>query len=290
MNTSVTTQDPGRLRRFEGRRVVVTGASRGIGAAVAERLAAEGAAVVLVARTSEPGGKLPGSLTETAERVAVYGGEVVTIVADLTDASDRARVVPGAAEGLGGPVDVLVNNAAAAIYGPLVDLPLKRRRIMFEANVHAPLDLAQAVVPAMTAAGEGWIVNVTSRAARHWVGPPFDLGVTGTTIAEYGASKAALDRISNGLGAELLDKGIRVNAVAPRAGVMSEGADALVGGRIDADKIESLEHMVEAVVALCCCEIDVTGRTMISHDVLAELGLDVRGLDAAPLGRSGQLG
>lgn len=269
-----------RLRRFEGRRAVVTGSSRGIGAGVAERLAAEGAAVALVARTAEPGGKLAGSLAETAERIAAYGGEVVPIVADLTDELDRARVVTEAEEGLGGPVEVLVNNAAAAIYGPLADLTLRRRRLMFEANVHAPLDLAQAVIPAMAEAGEGWIVNVTSRAARHWVGPPFDLGITGTTIAEYGASKAALDRISNGLAAELFDRGIRVNAIAPRAAVMSEGADALVGDRIAADKIESLEHMVEAVVALCCCSAGITGRTTISHDVLAETALEVRGLDA----------
>lgn len=276
--------DPdGPLRRFEGRRAVVTGSSRGIGAGIAGRLAAEGAAVALVARTAEPGGKLSGSLAETAERIGGHGGAVATIVADLTDEVDRGRVVPEATEALGGPIDVLVNNAAAAMYAPLIDLPLKRRRLMFEANVHAPLDLAQAVVPAMVELGEGWIVNVSSRAARHWVGPPFDLGVTGTTIAEYGASKAALDRISNGLGAELLDRAIRVNSIAPRAAVLSEGADALLGDRLTDDKLESMEHMVEAVVALCCCAPELTGRTTISHDVLAELELPVRRLDATPL-------
>lgn len=271
------------LRRFVGRRAIVTGASRGIGAGVAERLAAEGASVALVARTSEPTERIAGSLSETAEHLADYGTTVAVVVADLTDEHDRAGVVPAAAEALGGPIEVLVNNAAAAVYAPLAEMPLRRRRLMFEANVHAPLDLAQAVIPAMAAAREGWIVNLTSRAARHWSGPPFDLGVTGTTIAEYGASKAALDRLSNGLGAELLDVGIRVNAIAPRGAVMSEGADALVGGRIDPVKIESLEHMVEAVVALCCCGPEVTGWTTISHDVLAKGSFDVRGLDAAPL-------
>ncbi len=282
MSSPGTGGDTAPLRRFVGRRALVTGASRGIGAAVAERLAAEGASVALVARTVEPGGGLPGSLRETAERIAEHGVEVAVVQADLTDGDDRRRVVREATDSLGGPIDVLVNNAAAAMYAPLLELSLKRRRLMFEANVHAPLDLAQDVVPAMAAAGEGWIVNVSSRSARHWVGPPFDLGVTGTTIAEYGASKAALDRISNGLGAELLDRSIRVNSISPRAAVMSEGADALVGGLLTEDQIESMEHMVEAVVALCCCDVSMTGRTTISHDVLAELGLDVRGLDARP--------
>ena len=279
--TGIETTGP---RRVVGRRAVVTGASRGIGAGIAERLAAEGASVAIVARRAEPGGKLVGSLRDTAAPIAAAGGgTVATVVADLTDPDARARIVPEATAALGGPIDILVNNAAAAIYEPLATISLRRRRLMFEANVHAPLDLAQAVIPAMVEAGEGWIVNITSRAARHWVGPPFGLGITGTTIAEYGASKAALDRIGNGLGAELLDHGIRVNSIAPRAAVMSEGAEALVGGRVDPDKIESLEHMVEAVVALCCCAREVTGRTTISHDVLAETDLAVRSLDARSL-------
>ena len=123
-----------------------------------------------------------------------------------------------------------MNNAAAAIYEPLAEFPLKRRRIMFEANVHAPLDLAQAVIPAMRAAGEGWIVNVSSgsrpavgRARRSSSVP------AARRIAVYGASKAALNRITNGLAAELHGTGIRVNTVEPRAAVLSEGAAELVG-------------------------------------------------------------
>ena len=275
--------DSDRLRRFAGRRAVVTGASRGIGAGIAQRLAAEGAAVALVARTAQPGGKLAGSLQDTAARIAAGGGTVATIVADLTDPDDRARVLPEAAAALGGPIDILVNNAAAAIYEPGASLSLKRRRLTFEANVHAPLDLAQDAIPAMVELGDAWIVNISSGTARPMAGPPFDLGVTGTTTAVYGASKAALDRVSNGLAAELYGTGIRVNAISPRAAVMSEGADALVGDRIPVDKIESLEHMVEAVVALCCCAPDITGRITISHDVLEEMGLPVRSLDGSTI-------
>ena len=265
--------------RFAGRRALVTGASRGIGAGVAERLAAEGAAVAIVARTLEAHDHLPGSLAATADRLCTYGVEVGIVVADLTDEADRARVVARASEQLGGSIDILVNNAAAAIYGDLADLSLKRRRVLFEANVHAPLDLVQAALPGMREAGEGWIVNVSSGAARCWEGPPFELGVTGAAITSYGASKAALNRITNGLGAELHGTGIRANTVEPRAAVLTEGADALVGGRLRPDQIETLEQMVEAVVALCDCPADVTGRSFVSLDLLEEWGLAVRNLD-----------
>lgn len=265
--------------RFAGRRALVTGASRGIGAAIAERLAADGADVAITARTLAPDDRLPGSLERTAARLSRHGRNVAVVVADLTDDADRRRIVPEAVEGLGGPIDILVNNAAAAIYQPLAAFPLKRRRIVFEANVHAPLDLAQAVVPDMEAGGEGWIVNVSSRVAQPWPGPPFELGANGTSIALYGASKAALNRETNGLAAELYGTGIRVNTVEPRAAVLTEGADALVGTTLPPDKIESLEEMVEAVMALCDCPREVTGRAAVSLDLIAEWNLTVHALD-----------
>jgi NAD(P)-dependent dehydrogenase (short-subunit alcohol dehydrogenase family) len=267
------------VTRFAGRRAVVTGASRGIGAGIAERLAAEGADVAIVARTLDVHDHLEGSLRDTAERLARFGNQVAVIVADLTDEVDRQRVLPEAVAGLGGPVEILVNNAAALINQPLVDFPLRRRRILFEANVHAPLDLAQAAIPAMAAAGEGWIVNLSSGSARLVDGPPFDLGFQGSTSTMYGASKAALNRVTNGLGAELHGTGIRVNAIEPRAAVLSEGARQHVGGQLRPDQIESIEAMVEAVVALCACGEDVTGRTMVSLDLIEAWGLTVHGLD-----------
>ncbi|ANH37050.1 Gluconate 5-dehydrogenase [Nocardioides dokdonensis FR1436] len=273
--------------RLGGRRALVTGASRGIGAGVAERLAAEGADVVLVARTLEPGGNpLGGSLRETAERLEAYGTRVETLAADLTDEDDRARVVPAAAELLGGPVDVLVNNAAAAIYQPMADFSLKRRRLTFEVNVHAPMDLIQAALPGMRAAGQGWIVNVSSASARHFPGPPFELVEPGADLAVYAASKAALNRLTNGLGAELHGSGVRVNAVQPRAAVLSEGAAELVGDTLRPDQVESLEEMVEGVLALCDCPESVTGRTTVSLDLIRDWDLTVHGLDARPWERT----
>ena len=265
--------------RFAGRRAVVTGASRGIGAASAVRLASEGAAVAITARTVDTHPTLPGSLRDTAERVRAVGGDAATIAADLSDDADRARVVPEAADALGGPIDILVNNAAAAMYNDLSTFTLKRRRLMFEINLHAPLDLAQAAIPSMRDRGEGWIVNVSSATAKLFTGPPFRMGFTGATTGIYGASKSALNRMTNALGAELWGTGIRVNTVEPRAAVLSEGADALVGDQLRPEQIEPMEAMVEAIVALCDCPPERTGRVHVSLDLIDELGLEVHGLD-----------
>ena len=269
--------------RFRGRRALITGSSRGIGAGIAERLAAEGADVVLTARTLEAHDHLAGSLTETAERLSKYGTNVAIVVADLTDEADRDRIVPEAAEALGGHVEILVNNAAASIQAPLIGFPVKRRNIMFEVNVNAPLDLSLAALPAMIAAGEGWIVNLSSGSARLWDGPPFDVGPQGPRIAAYGASKAALNRITNGLAAEVHGTGVRINTVEPRAAVLSEGAAALVGATLRPDQIESMEAMVEGTLVLCDCAPDITGRITVSLDNIDEWGLSVHDLDGQPL-------
>jgi NAD(P)-dependent dehydrogenase (short-subunit alcohol dehydrogenase family) len=137
-----------------------------------------------------------------------------------------------------------------------------------EVNYQAPADLMQALVPHLAEAGEGWIVNLTSSAANPAVGPPFEVKVE---IGLYGATKAALNRLTNAMGVSLYGSGIRVNAVMPRAAVLSEGADVLVGGLLRPDQVEPMESMVESVMVLCACEPDRTGRIYVSLDLLAEL-------------------
>jgi len=273
---------------LDGRVALVTGASRGIGAGVAQRLAAEGASVAITARTMQalPDGPLQGDLGDTITLIEAAGARAFAVAADLSAADDRSRIVP-AVEAALGPIDVLVNNAAAAMYLPNSEIPLKRRRLTFELNLHAPIDLAQAVLPGMRARHEGWIVNISSATSKHPKGPPFDpgLGRLGFTTGTYGASKAALERFTTALAAELYGEGIAVNSVAPVAAVRTPGADALVGDVMDANPniVEPLELFVEAVVALATCDpATTTGRILYSRPFLADLGREVRALDGGP--------
>jgi citronellol/citronellal dehydrogenase len=263
--------------RLKGRVALITGASRGIGASVARGMAAEGAVVAVTARTleTEADAVLEGSLSETVEAIGSAGGRALPFVADLADPDARAALVPSVVEALG-PVDVLVNNAAAAIYQPVTQIPLRRRRLTFELNVHAPIDLAQAVIPAMRQAGRGWIVNISSATSRHPKGPPYgSVGALGATITTYGASKAALERFTTGLAAELCAEGIAVNSLAPVAAVRTPGAEALVGGLMKErpEMVEPVEWIVEAAVALACCDpSSCTGRVVYSKPFLEEIG------------------
>lgn len=262
-------------KRFSGRNAVVTGASRGIGAAIAERLAADGANVAIAARTLDEHPVLPGSLNETLVKLNSYGGTHASIVADMGYPESREGLIAKAKEHLGGPIDILVNNAAAAIYMPLAEYPLRRVRLMMEINLLAPLDLTQQALPDMIEAGEAWVVNLSSATANYEPGPPYRQSELLEVMGIYGASKAALNRMTNAFSVETHKHSIRMNTIEPKAAVLSEGADIKVGEMLSPEQIESMEAMVEAAVFLCDCEPDFTGRVCSSLDLIEEQNLTV---------------
>ena len=170
----------GSQQSLVGKVVLVTGASRGIGEAIARRFAMEGAAVAVTARTVEDGDHpLAGSINSTVRSIQEADGMAVAIAADLARAEDRERVVQTVRDELG-TIDILVNNAAVTYFVPVADFNLHRYQLMFDVQVLGPFHLAQLVIPGMRAAGSGWILNISSPAAIHPKGPPYQQGGGGT--------------------------------------------------------------------------------------------------------------
>jgi NAD(P)-dependent dehydrogenase (short-subunit alcohol dehydrogenase family) len=251
-----------------GRVAIVTGSSRGIGKSIAERLAQEGARVAVSARTLEPDPKYEGSLSETLQGILANGNEAIAVQADMSKQEDRQRLVETTVEQLG-PVDILVNNAAVTFWLPVDDFPEKRWRLMFEVQVRAPFELAQLVLPGMRQRKAGWILNISSRAGVHSPGPPYD-AIYKSGLVVYGMVKAALDRFTTGLAAEVYDDRIAVNSLSPWDNVATPGAAA--HDLVDNFLLEGPELMAEAALALCTADpARLTGRVAYSQPLLAEL-------------------
>src|SRR5919199_2942415 len=264
------------MERLSGKVAVVTGASRGIGAAIARRFAVDGAAVAIAARTLHEGEhRLEGSLETTARRIRDAGGTVLLVTADIARADERQRLVQTVERELG-PIDVLVNNAAVTYFEPVLGFPERHFELMFAVQVRAPFELAQRVLPGMRERRRGWILNISSRAAVHPSGPPFT-SRGGSTV--YGMCKAAIERFSSGLASEVYEDGIAVNALSPSGLVPTPGVvfHGLTRG-VPEDRLESPEVMAEAAYALCTGDpARLTGRVTYARPLLEELGMAVPG-------------
>ncbi len=255
---------------LDGRVAIVTGASRGIGAEIARRFGAAGAAVAVAARTAEPGvSPFPGTIGETAEQIRAAGGTAVAIPADLSRPEDRERLVSEASRQLG-PPDILVSNAAVTYFARVEDFTARRFQLMFDVQVEGPFHLAQLVMPGMREKGRGWILNISSIAARHPALPPTAWARHGGTV--YGMCKAALERFSTGLAAELYDDDIAVNALSPTRVVPTPGTIFHHLTTEDDPAAEPPSVMAEAALLLCSGEPKaLTGRIAYSQELLAEL-------------------
>ena len=261
---------------LKGRVALVTGASRGIGRAIARRLAAHGAAVAVTASCRSQEG-----LRETCALIERAGGRAVFLVADLADDQARAGLVQQAAGQLG-LVDILVNNAAAiTAYAPPGRIDLPARRGMFEVNFQAPVDLIQQALPGMRERGWGRLLNISSETARQ---PPIPYPGPAKLVHAlvlYGASKAALDRYSLGLAAELQGSGVHVNALAPYRIARSESAEAVArqAALAHPDWVEPVEMMAEAAYLLIAGAL--TGLVVKSREVLQMMQAPLHALDGS---------
>ena len=254
---------------MEGKVALVTGTSRGLGKAIAQRLAAEGATVALTARTMNPDPKYQGSLSETVAEIEAAGGWAIAVAADLSNADDRERLFGEVVDRVGAP-DILVNNAAVTFLRPLDEFPDRRVRLMMEMHVLAPLHLTQMAIPAMRERGRGWVLNVTSVGGDLPPGPPFSEFDKSAGFGVYGTVKAALNRLTKSLAAELYDDGIAVNAAAPTNPVATPGAGTLDLAKTDT---EGIELITQTAFLLCTGDPKtLTGRIAQTQTFLREVG------------------
>jgi 7-alpha-hydroxysteroid dehydrogenase len=284
------------MGRLDGQNVIVTGASRGLGRAIALAMAAEGAGVAVVARTEQVWDeRLPGTIGETVGAIEAAGGRAVGIRADLLDPADRQRLVAEARAALG-PITILVNNAAFTAPGRppkdgaaaapkaapkpaangegaaakkvdwpmIVTTPLSAYRRHFE-MVFAAYELAQLVAPDMTAAGKGAIINITSGASRLPGDGPYPDRSFGV-LAGYGGSKAALEHLTWCLAYEMADSGVAVNALSPSGAILTPGVQYYSKAF---DDISPEEDFAEAAVRLALADPErLSGRILGHADVL----------------------
>jgi NAD(P)-dependent dehydrogenase (short-subunit alcohol dehydrogenase family) len=269
------------MGKLDGKCVVVTGASRGIGAEIARLFAAEGGRVVCAARTLREGDHpFAGSLETTVTEICDAGGEARPETANIADPAECERLMASARAAYG-PVDVLVNNAALTYYLPIVDYPINKWKRSWDVNFHAPFVLSQLALTDMIPRRSGAIVNISSGSA---IGPgrgpyPESTGVRGGTC--YGAEKAALERFSQGLASEVYPMGISVTCVAPSQVVPTPGTvyHKLVKDMED-PRGEPPILMAKAALLLATEPLEkVTGRVTYSQQILKEFGWieDARG-------------
>ncbi len=286
--------------RLDGRVAIVTGASRGIGEAVARLFAREGAAVAVVARTEQVfDERLPGTIHETVAAIEADGGRAVAIRADLGNDDDVDRVVDEARDAFG-PVDLLINNAALTVPGrpPAKDaaprapkpdarnvapparttttrpgsflgFPLKGYRLHFQIGLFASYRLMQLVLPDMIELGRGGIVNISSLAA-FVPGPgPYEQP-GGPTVLAYGGNKAAMHHLTQAVAFEVAPHNVAVNALLPSEPVLTPGNRIAYSG----DDFASVDDFAEATLQVALADPKVmTGQILWSEDVLhPELG------------------
>ncbi|MBW8874933.1 MAG: NAD(P)-dependent oxidoreductase [Acidobacteria bacterium] len=249
---------------LKGRTLFVTGASRGIGLAIARRAAADGANVVIAAKTTEPHPKLPGTIHTAAAEIEQAGGRALPLAVDIRDEEQVYAAVAKTVETFGG-IDILVNNASAINLTGTLETPMKRFDLMWGVNARGTFLCTQACLPHLKKSPNPHVLTLS---------PPLNLDPrwfrlhTAYTISKYGMSLCVL-----GLAEEFKDDGIAINALWPRT-VIATAALAMLGGITPPEKCRKPEIVADAAHVILtrdsrCC----TGNFYIDEDVLRESGV-----------------
>jgi citronellol/citronellal dehydrogenase len=247
--------------QLDGKVAIITGASRGIGRAVALKLASEGADIVVAAKTVEPHPKLEGTIHTVAAEIEALGRKALAVQTDIRDAAQITAMVEQTLEKFG-RIDMLINNAGALWWYPLLDTPVKRFDLVMDVNVRGSFLACQAVLPAMIKQKSGHIINMS---------PPIDYraltGKVGYMISKYGMTMLAM-----GLAGEVKAHNIAVNALWPVTLIESFATKNF--GMGDRSKWRKADILADATYAIVSADpAKRTGQALLDEDVLREEGV-----------------
>ncbi|CAM3353078.1 NAD(P)-dependent oxidoreductase [Mycobacterium frederiksbergense] len=249
---------------LQGKTMFISGASRGIGLAIAKRVAADGANIALLAKTAEPHPKLPGTVYTAAREIEEAGGQALPIVGDVRDPDGVQAAVAAAAEQFGG-IDICVNNASAINLSPILDVPMKRFDLMNGIQVRGTYAVSQACIPHMISRENPHILTLSPpiRMEQKWLTP------TAYMMAKYGMTLCAL-----GIAEEMREQGIASNTLWPRTMVATAAVQNLLGGDESMARSRKPEVYSDAAYAVLTRPArEYTGNTLLCEDVLLESGV-----------------
>ena len=252
---------------LQGKRIFVTGGSRGIGLAIALRAARDGASIAIAAKTAEPNPKLPGTIYTAAEEIKAAGGTALPIQCDLRDESQIAAAVQQATDSMGG-IDIVINNASAINLTRTEETPAKRFDLMFDVNVRGTFLTSQAAIPHLRESAEnGRNPHILT------LSPPLSMKAkwfknhVAYTMAKYGMSMCVL-----GMAEEFKRDGIAVNALWPRTAIDTAALQMIPG--VDTAACRTPEILADsAYIILNRNSKECSGNFFVDDEVLASEGI-----------------
>ena len=253
------------MTSLQGKRTIISGGSRGIGLAIAKKLAAEGGSIAILAKTAEPHPKLPGTIYTAAEEIEAAGGKALPIVTDVRDENQVKSAVAQAVEAFGG-LDICINNASAISLTPTSKTEMKRFDLMFSVNVRATFMLSKECLPHLEKSENPHILNIS---------PPLDMQTkwfapsVAYTMSKFGMSQCVL-----GMAGELKSKGIGVNALWPHSVIATAAISNVVAGDLAFPHCRKPEIMADAAAAILSKgAAEFTGQFCIDDVLLSSEGV-----------------
>ena len=250
---------------LSGKTIFITGASRGIGKAIALRAAQEGANIVIAAKTAEPHPKLPGTIYTAAQEIEELGGKALPCIVDVRFEDSVKEAVDKAVTQFGG-IDILINNASAISLTPTLATKMKRYDLMHQVNTRGTFLCSQVCLPYLLKADNPHILNISPplNMDAHWFGPH-----VAYTMAKYGMSMCVL-----GMAEEFKNKGIAVNALWPKTAIATAAVQNILGGDNAMKRCRTPQIMADAAhYILSQIATEYTGQFLIDEDVLKASGM-----------------